>query len=98
MRFVLIYNVLQNKVLGQVLAHLHRGFATIGVMGDVSPAKFRIGKEENHHVSQNHQTQRMDILQNAGCIPALMQSLDLLIKEINPFAHAYRMLHEVELD
>ena len=46
MRFVLIYNVLQNKVLGQVLAHLHRGFVTIGVMGDVSPAKFRIGKEK----------------------------------------------------
>jgi PIF1-like helicase/Helitron helicase-like domain at N-terminus len=42
--------------------------------------------------------QRMGILANEGCIPELMNELGELILEINPFAQAYKMMREVEIE
>ena len=42
--------------------------------------------------------QRMSILENAGCIPTLMEELDLLLRDVNKLAEAYKMMREVELE
>ena len=41
---------------------------------------------------------RMSIKANVGCNPSLMNELDMLLRQINPFAQAYKMMHEVEED
>ena len=42
--------------------------------------------------------QRMSILENVGCLPDLMKALGDHMSQINPLAHAYKMLREVELE
>lgn len=40
--------------------------------------------------------QRMGYAENSSCNPELMKQLDAVIRRVNPYAQAYRMLHEVE--
>lgn len=39
---------------------------------------------------------RLQIKENSGCLPLLMRKLDQLMKQINSFAEAFKMLSEVE--
>ena len=40
--------------------------------------------------------QRLQLANNQGCNPDLMNDLSILLNEINPFVAAYKMLHDVE--
>jgi len=40
--------------------------------------------------------ERMRLNENQGCLPALMTELSTYMTQINPYAQAYKMLHEVE--
>ena len=40
---------------------------------------------------------RMRLVENAVCVANTMAALTEMVKEINPFAKAYKMLHDVEL-
>ncbi len=42
--------------------------------------------------------QRLGIAANTGCNPNILTALDELLRQINPFAQAYKMMREVELE